>query len=89
LPASTSKTLTPEQRSLRARCGAFAQHAQHDPKETTVAARVAFEQKFLDQVDPERQLPEAERLRRAEAAKSAHFARLAYLSSRARQGRAS
>ena len=87
MPAS--KTLTPEQRSLRGRLGAYTQHARHDPKETTVAARVAFSTKFLDEVDPERALPEAERLRRAEAAKSRYFTQLAYLSSRARQGRAS
>jgi hypothetical protein len=86
---AAAKTLSAEQRSLRARIAAHTQHAQHDPKETTVAARVAFFTRFLDEVDPSRQLPETERLRRAEAAKSAYFTRLAYQSSRARQARAS
>jgi len=56
-------------RKLRARLGAFAQQAQHDTKETTRAAREAFNARFLDEVDPERVLPEEERLRRAEAAR--------------------
>jgi hypothetical protein len=84
-----SKSLSPEQRALRGRLGAYTQHALYDPKETTVAARVAFNLRFLDEVDPERRLPEAERLRRAEAAKSRYYTALAYRSSRARQERAS
>jgi hypothetical protein len=41
--------------------------------------------RFEDQVDPERELSEDERLRRAEQARKAHFAHLALKSSRARQ----
>jgi hypothetical protein len=40
--------------------------------------------RFERQVDPDGVLSEAERLRRAESAKKAHFARLAFLSSKAR-----
>jgi hypothetical protein len=40
--------------------------------------------RFLDEVDPERQLPEPERLRRAECARRAFFQRLALKSAQAR-----
>lgn len=64
--------------TLRGRIGAYKLHATHDPRETTAKARATFLAKFLDAVDPS--LPQAERLRRAEAARKAHFARLAYRS---------
>ena len=70
--------------ALRGRIGAYRLHASHDPRETTAPARAAFLKRFEDQVDPERVLPEAERLRRAEYARKAHFARLALASARAR-----
>lgn len=79
--------LTPSERSLRGRIGAYLMHARNDPRETTRAARAAFAQRFLDQVDPHRRLPEPERLRRAEAARRAHFTRLAYLAARRRRRR--
>jgi hypothetical protein len=63
-------------RTLRARLGAFAQQAQHDTRETTKAARAAFNARFEDEVDPDRVLPEAERARRAVAARKAYFTRL-------------
>jgi hypothetical protein len=44
--------------------------------------------RFLDEVDPQRLLPEAERLRRATSARKAYFTALAYRSARARQKRA-
>lgn len=79
------RALSPAERSLRARIGAYRMHALHDPRETTRAARAAFAQRFLDDVDPHRRLPEPERLRRAEAARRAYFARLAYLAARTRR----
>ena len=79
--------LTPEQRRLRARIAAYALHASHDPRETTKAARDAFMARFERQVDPEGTLPEAERRRRADAAKKAYFNALALKSARARGGR--
>jgi len=82
-----SGPLTPAERSLRGRIGAYLMHARNDPRETTRAARAAFAQRFVNQVDPHRRLPEAERLRRAEAARKAHFSRLAYLAARHRRGR--
>ena len=76
--------LTPAERSLRARLGAFSQHAQHDTRETTKAGREAFLSRFEREVDPEHELSEAERQRRAAAARKADFVGLAVKSSRAR-----
>jgi len=76
--------LTPEQRRQRARLGAYSQQAAYDTRETTRAARAAFNQRFLKQVDPDGVLPEAERARRAEAARRAYFAALALRSAIAR-----
>jgi len=80
-----ASALTPEDRSLRARAAAFSMHSQHDSRETTARGRAAFLAKFLDEVDPDRTLPEDERNRRAEHARSAYFARLSYKSARARR----
>lgn len=80
-------SLTPQQRSHRARLGGLATAANNDSKEYTKPAREAFARRFLDEVDPERVLPEAERLRRAEAAKKRYFSALAYKSARARSRR--
>jgi len=76
--------LSPHEASLRGRIGAYALHASHDPRETTKAARVRFLARFLDEVDPDRTLPEAERQRRAEAARKMYFARLALKSAHKR-----
>lgn len=78
-------TLTPQERSLRARIGAYALHAKHDPKETTSNARAAFLARFEQEVDPEGKLPPEERQRRAHYARKAHFAKLALQSARARR----
>ncbi len=79
--------LSPAERSLRGRMGAYVVHARYDPRQTTAPAREAFLRRFLDEVDPGRVLPERERLRRAAAARKAYFARLAYLASRRRRQR--
>lgn len=47
----------------------------------TAPARKAFDERFVDQVDPERRLPPSERARRAEAARRLHMTRLALASS--------
>ena len=70
--------LDPRARSMRARMAAYLLHANRDPRETTKAARAAFLGKFERDVDPEGILPPSERARRAEAARKAHFARLAF-----------
>jgi hypothetical protein len=69
--------LTPERAALLGRIGSATLHSRYDSREITAPARKAFLDKFLDEVDPERVLPQAERLRRAKHARSAHFARMA------------
>lgn len=80
-----STPLTPSERSMRARMAAHVSHSRHDPKERTRAARDKFDERFLDEVDPDRVLPEAERQRRADHARKAYFTRLALKSARARR----
>lgn len=72
------------ERVLRARIAAFTMHSRNDPKQITKAARLAFMQRFENEVDPQRELPVEERERRALAARKAYFTRLAYRSVRAR-----
>ena len=71
--------------SLRARVGAHTLHSRYDSRELTAPARAAFLAGFEQQVDPEGTLPEAERQRRAEHARKAHFTRMALASARARR----
>jgi len=73
---------------LRARLGAYSLHSQRDGRETTAAGRAAFLNGFEKQVDPDNILPPAERARRAAYARKAYFARLSYLSAKARSARA-
>lgn len=69
--------LTPSERVLRARLAAHEKWAQ--------TARQAFLDRFERQVDPDGILDPAERARRAESAKRAHFLRLSLKSARARR----
>ncbi|MCL5957819.1 MAG: hypothetical protein M1358_00630 [Chloroflexi bacterium] len=77
--------IDPKAALRRARMGALALHAKYDSKETTAKARATFMAKFVDEVDPDRKLPEAERLRRAEYAKKLYFARMAAESAKSRK----
>jgi len=72
-------------RSQAARIAALDKWTHADPVAGTAAARATFLERFEDEVDPDRELPEAERLRRAKCARSAYFARLALLSAKARR----
>jgi hypothetical protein len=77
--------LTPEERSLR---GRLAAHAKHGGTTMTAAARQAGPgnvEYFFDDVDPYRILPELELHRRAEQAKKSYYARLSFLSAKARR----
>jgi hypothetical protein len=67
--------------------GAYTLHSRYDSRELTKAARAAFESKFEREVDPDGILPLEERLRRAEMARKAHYARLALKSAQARRRR--
>jgi hypothetical protein len=75
--------VTPGERILQGRVGAYVCHSRGSTN--TTAARAAFNQRFLDEVDPDRVLPEAERDRRASYARRAHFAKLALKSVQARR----
>ena len=79
--------LSPSERTLRARLAAHTLYSKVDATEHTRPARQAFLNSFEEQVDPDRKLDPAERKRRAEHAKKAHFARLSLLSSKARRQR--
>ena len=85
--SKVGKRLTPTERSLRARIGAYSLHSKRDPRETTAAARLAFLKSFERQVDPDGILSAVERRRRAESAKKAHFARMGLKSAKARRGK--
>ena len=76
--------LSPEQRVMRAKLGAYALHATHDPRETTKPGREAFLNSFERQVDPDGVLSPEERHRRAASARKAHFYRLALKSAQKR-----
>lgn len=82
-----SDHLSPEQRSLRARLAAHVLHSRVDSKQHTAPARTTFMKRFEDEVDPARVLPESERQRRAEHAKTAYFTALAIKSAKARARR--
>lgn len=71
-------------RTLVGRQGAHALHAKYDSRELTKPARAKFLGRFVDEVDPQRMLPEGERLRRAEHAKKSYFTALARKSANAR-----
>jgi len=80
--------LRPTERSLQARIAAYKLHATHDSREITAPARRKFMERFVNEVDPDRVLPERERARRAECAKKAYFTSLSLESARERRKRA-
>jgi hypothetical protein len=73
--------------ALRARIGGLSCAAQHDPRSYTAKARHTFLSSFEAAADPNGELDPAERARRAEALRKAHFARLALKSAKARAKR--
>ena len=81
----STNPLTPSQRSQRARIAAHTRWAKEPDRLTATAPgrRAAF-QKLLDEVDPQRLLPEAERLKRAKNAQQAHLERIRLAASRSR-----
>lgn len=83
-------SLTPSQRIQRARLAAHTRWAHVDDRtEATRPAREAFNQRFFDDVDPDRKLSEQDRQQRAAHARKAYFARLSLKSARARTAKAS
>jgi hypothetical protein len=77
----------PTDRTLAARIAANTRWSKEDPTEQGRLLRAGLEEKFLRDVDPEGVLPEAERRRRADCAKRAHFQRMALASAKARRAR--
>ena len=73
--------LTPEQRTMRARCAAHAMHAQG--KTNTKPATDASAARFEREVDPDGVLPPDERARRVEHARKAYMVGLAFRASKA------
>ncbi len=87
-PVLVSYEIDRDEMRQRGKLGALVLHSRHDSRVTTVAAREAFRKKFEIEVDPNLELPEAERQRRAEYARKAYFQRLAMASAKARKARA-
>jgi hypothetical protein len=79
-------SLTPKERSLRARLAAHSSWAAtSDPSARTAPARAAFLDRFARQVDPDGTLTPEERARRAEHARKAYYQRLALKSALSRR----
>ncbi|MEW2382327.1 hypothetical protein AB0873_09575 [Micromonospora sp. NPDC047707] len=76
--------LTPEQRRIRAQIAANTRWSKEDPTAAAEKAQAGLLEKFRREVDPNNELPEAERERRAQAARRAHMQRLALASSKVR-----
>lgn len=84
----TPSSLTPAERSLRARQAAQTRWGYEDSREGTAAARAASPSNtdyWENKVDPDQSLPPTERRRRAESAKKAYFTGLALKSAIARR----
>lgn len=78
--------MSPSERTLRAQIAAHTRWSREgDRSAATAAARAAFDRRFLDLVDPNRELPVKERERRAESARKAHYKRLALKSAQSRR----
>lgn len=63
------------ERVLRGRIGKYTVHSRYDGHELTAPARRALEGKVERDVDADGVVPIEERLRRADAAREAHYAR--------------
>ena len=68
-----------------ARLGGLATSSRHDPQIYTAKARATFNERWLRDIPTD--LPEAERLRRAEAAKKLYFATIGRRGGKARKSR--
>lgn len=82
---------SPTERKLVAQIASNTFWAATDARERaahTAHARRAFNDRFLNEVDPARTLPESERAERAERARKAYFSRMALKSAQARRRKA-
>ncbi len=69
------------------RSAALTRVAREGGHSVSAAARAGFLQTFLDQVDPDRELSEVERNKRATAARKAYFVKLAARSAKVRRNK--
>lgn len=76
-------SLTPELRRQRARIAALTRWSQEDPAANAARGQQGLLRKFFDATDPA--LADAERWRRAEAARKAHMQRMAFEREKARR----
>lgn len=74
-------------KSLPHQIAANCRWSREDPTAQGIRMRDGLEAKFLREVDPDNELPEAERLRRAEKARQGYYQRLALASAKARKAR--
>lgn len=78
------------ERTQIAKIAANSRWAMTDDRAAAMApARAGMQKKFEDQVDPDRTLPAAERARRVESARKAHYQRMALASAKARAAKKS
>jgi hypothetical protein len=80
--------MTTSERRQQAQIAAYRMHSMHNASVTTAAARASFLKRFEIEVDPDQVLAPAERSRRATAARSAHFRKMALRSGQVRRARA-
>jgi hypothetical protein len=82
-------SVSPEERSMRARIAVHTSWAKTaDRSARTAPARKAAMDRFEHEVDPDGALPAAERARRAEHLRKAHFTRISLLGVQARRRKA-
>ena len=74
-------------KSLPHQIAANSRWSQEDPTAQGILMRAGLEEKFLHEVDPNNELPEPERVRRAGKARQAYYQRLALASAKARRAR--
>jgi hypothetical protein len=79
--------MLPKTKSLPQQIAANIRWSKEDPTRQGEILRAGLERRFIDEVDPTRELPEAERIRRAESARKAFYQRLALASAKARRER--
>jgi hypothetical protein len=77
----------PKAKSLPHQIAANARWSKEDPTRQGQLLRAGLDKRFLDEVDRDRKLPEAERQRRAENARRAFYQRMTLASVKARRAR--
>jgi hypothetical protein len=87
-----TKSISTKSKSLAGRIGALRMHALNDTRVVSSPGRdvaaTRLNERLLQEIDPNQELPQAERLRRLEYARKAHFAKLALKSAVSRRRKA-